>query len=139
MTRDETFGYFKVQEFFKYDARPSKKTIGKVIRMIKILNPIRSKLKQPITIQAGSRSKDHELSRGRLGTSQHVYSNGLGAADITTVSEEKLEELYELLLAEPRIKRVCIYRHKGFVHIDFKQSSHKKYIADIVTNVWQRV
>ena len=136
MLRDQKIGYFSTQEFVKFDPRASAKTYGKIISIIKILNPIRSALKQPIVILSASRSLEHEKSMGRTGKSQHYYPNGKGAVDVTC-KPEKLEELYNLLLGCDKISRVCIYRENGFIHFDFKKSDHKKYVYD--GEKWARV
>lgn len=134
--------YFNTSEFV---IDPQLRAIlGKIEQYhIKIINPIRERFGNPIFVSenSGYRSKQWEIANDRDGNSQHTFGDGQefpedwwGAADYTC---SDLEWLFEELSKSP-YKRVCIYRHKGFIHCDHKGSERVRFEAD-KQDKWKRI
>ena len=124
--------YFKITEFFfpeDYENMTPEKVLDVCEKLLKyhypILNDMRDKLNHPIFINAGYRSLDWELSKGRSGTSQHTFE-GLGAVDITTPDILVLNQLLELA-KESDYKRVCYYPKQKFIHLDYNSSEYQYF------------
>ena len=141
--KNKLVGHFRVSEFLKYDNSPNASTFAKIFVWIDILNDARKKLCElrdedsPIIINSASRCLLHEKLNKRSGRSQHVFKNHKGAVDITCSGN--IAELYEILLKDDRISRVCIYEKENFIHIDMLPSSHKKYKYSDSLKGWARV
>jgi hypothetical protein len=102
---------------------------------IPIINPIRHKFGKAIYVSENSGFRPYvwEIENNRKGDSQHTFGDGQedpdewwGAADYTC---SDLEWLFEELSKSP-YKRVCIYRHKGFIHCDHKGTQRVRFEAD---------
>lgn len=111
---------FIVDEFIEYDQDPSEETIRKIKEVhIPELQRIRDKVDKPIIIRSAARSYQHEISQGRSGKSQHVYSRGLGAVDISLLNYNKheLDKLEKVVVENSGYKRVA--RYNTFIHLDY--------------------
>lgn len=134
--------YFKITEFFfpeDYENMTPEKVLDVCEKLLKyhypILNKMRDELNHPIFINAGYRSYDWELSKGRSGTSQHTFED-LGAVDISTPDVLVLNQLLELAKLSP-YKRVCFYPRKGFIHCDMKGDRYHSFIDYSDGKGWQ--
>jgi hypothetical protein len=114
---------FRVEEFVKYDSNPSSETIRKIKDIhIPELIKVRDKLHKPIIIRSASRSKEHEIRRGRSGKSMHVYSNGLGAVDVSLrdYTTKELDILENAIMDTTNYNRIT--RYDTFIHLDFAKN-----------------
>lgn len=123
---DENKSHFIVEEFIKYDNNPTQETIKKITKThIPELEKIRLKAGMPIIIRSASRTKEHELKRGRSGKSQHIYPNGKGAVDVSVpeyMDKEKLNKLEQAIITESSYTRIS--RYKSYLHLDFKPNRY---------------
>ena len=119
---------FSIKEFCITDDPISLDVADKILHHIKILQPIRDKLKSPINISknSGYRPYKYELDHKRSGESEHVFFGG-GAVDLTT-SKSNLGKLLELLM-KSEYKRVCYYPNKNFIHCDLKGSGKRFFMC----------
>ena len=116
---------FIVDEFTEYDQHPTEETVRKIKEVhIPELQKIRDKINKPIIIRSASRSYQHELKMGRSGKSQHVYSRGCGAVDVSLMdfSRNNLNELEKEIIDDTSYKRIT--RYKTFLHLDFAKNRY---------------
>lgn len=128
--------YFSIKEFLvdRVMTTVPVHVVDKIERFHKpIINPIRHKLRMPISVSgnSGYRSREWELEHGRKGDSEHTFI-GLGAVDYTCEDMDAL--LHELRLSD--YKRVCYYPHKRFIHCDHYGDRYHEFEAN-EAGVWQ--
>ena len=114
---------FVVSEFTKYDTSPTESTIRKIKEIhIPQLEKVRDEINLPIVIRSASRSYQHERKMGRSGKSQHVYSWGQGAVDISLIdyNNNNLDILEKVIMSNTNYNRVS--RYKTFLHLDYAEN-----------------
>lgn len=78
------------------------------------------------------RTRGHELSQNRDGSSQHtfeeVHEHGRGAGDWTSAAP--LKELRDALIAETNYRRIAVYYDSGFIHCDYKDPDNARALYE---------
>lgn len=111
--------YFKPTEATIDGSMPPADVCAKLERYhFVMLDGIRELLGAPIRISKGSgyRPPEHEIAKGRSGTSEHCF-RGNGALDLTA---DDVRKLYDLLVMHSTYTRICFYPKNGFIHCDHK-------------------
>ena len=103
-----------------------------------MLDRIREMYGAPIRISKGSgyRSPEHEMAKGRSGTSEHCFRSN-GALDLTAGD---VPRLLQLLWEQSTYTRICHYPNNGFIHCDHKMVAGNKralYECASPTSEWQ--
>ena len=106
------------------------------------LQVVRNAIEQPIIISksSGYRPLDYEISKGRMGSSQHCFGefetsrfnpNHKGAVDLR-YTPELLKELKQ----NSPYTRICYYPNNGFIHCDYATEDRNYYEADSPSGRW---
>ena len=99
---------------------------------------VREELGVAITasLNSGYRSREWELSKGRSGTSQHVFI-GKGAVDWTCSNfRTNKQKFLELLVEHTDYTRFAVYNN--FIHCDYKKtpSNKKEVYTSTANSIW---
>jgi len=103
------------------------------------LNQARKEIEHPIYIRSCYRSVAHELKNGRSGGSQHTFSDGKGAVDVSVTHDSKVlitptlrSKMFELAsaLRKAGYKRIAFYPNKFFIHADHKGNAQLFFLSD---------
>lgn len=112
--------HFNLSEFIS----PNDNTVeltDEIINNLTILSQqlevIRTHLGQPITINSGYRSKEHNKAVGGVKNSQHLLGK---AGDLRSNDSLHLSTLIKKLMDEDLIKKGGIGLYKNFVHYDWR-------------------
>jgi hypothetical protein len=126
---------FTLSELCIFDDDIPMSVADKLLKHIRVIQPIREKLGVPISASenSGYRPIEWELKQGRSGNSEHCFK-GLGAVDWTCSKDRA--GLIELL-KESEYKRVAYYPENGFIHCDFKGDEKLFFLSDSKSN-WKR-
>lgn len=142
----EKIGHFSVSEYCITGEMPPQDIFDAIVEFhIKEMNPVRDAFGAPISVSkhSGYRPYEYEISKGRVGTSQHSFKDiwagkKRGAADYTA---NDMPKLVKLLLEKSGYRRVCYYPNDKFVHCDHKGDGTRReyYNCDSPTSKWKLV
>lgn len=139
--------YFKLSDFLrattskgwkKFDV-PDRNTLDSIVSGHFVpVNSIRIACKLAIQVTSCFRPEQHELARGRDGTSQHTFpdhgfENKLGATDFTYWYDrhKSLSNFLKLCdEAQKHFTRVCFYPQEEFLHGDYKSLEKGYFVAE---------
>jgi hypothetical protein len=100
------------------------------------LNLIRDRIEHPLFVGSCYRSREHELLKGRSGTSQHTFKMK-GAVDVNTNgNRQKLLEVAQMAL-QVGYMRVAYYPEEEFLHLDYAATEKQCFIS--MNGEWQWV
>jgi hypothetical protein len=88
------------------------------------------------------RSPEHELKRGRSGTSMHCFPPGTrGACDLVTVDGTAISGHLPTIKAFAPFNRIAWYPANGFIHVDYGERSVRKgrtyYMCASPVSAWR--
>lgn len=139
--------FFKLSDFlrvwvhgkWKYFTPPSKEILDHIVSGHFVpINLIRIAVGVAMKVGSCFRPEEHELSRGRDGSSQHTfkdngYEGSIGATDFTFWYERHKTLSNFLKMCKEAAKhfdRVCFYGQELFCHGDYKSSQKQYFTAE---------
>lgn len=111
---------FHLSEFACHDGTPVPDSlIANVTDLVSNLQVLRDHIGEPIRINSGYRTPEHNKKIGGVSSSQHLLAK---AADITCKSKtpKQLAAVIEKLIAAGKMKQGGIGIYPGFVHYDVR-------------------
>lgn len=95
------------------------------VELLDLLEVIRGKFNQPITINSACRCESHNANVGGAKASYHL--KGL-AADIV-VKDVSPEDVYNFVCTyQPNKYGFILYREKNFVHVDVRSNKYRNVV-----------
>jgi hypothetical protein len=72
------------------------------------------------------RPQDHEIERGRSGSSLHCFPPGTkGAADLTLEGGGPVIHVLDRVIDELPFRRICVYPEHNFLHVDYGEPGRR--------------
>lgn len=142
----DKIGHFSVSEYCITGEMPPQDIFDAIVEFhIKEMNPVREAFGSPISVSkhSGYRPYEHEIAKGRAGTSQHSFKDiwagkKRGAADYTA---NDVKKLLSVILEKSNYRRVCYYPNDKFIHCDHKGDGTRReyYECASPTSKWKLV
>lgn len=116
-----TKNFYKI-EFESSDGFPMPKTVlDNIIVLANNIQNVRDFLNEPILINSGYRSKEHNRIVGGVNNSQHLLGK---AADIAmkNYTSKELVLIFQNLMSKNIIKNGGLGLYNGFIHYDIREN-----------------
>lgn len=108
--------HFRVREFASKDGAD---TVKVCVGLVYLLEAIRQATGQPVTINSGYRTQDHNTKVGGAASSQHLFGK---AADIVVGGKKTTAHALKIAALAEKLGATGIGLYKNFTHVDVRDN-----------------